>query len=383
MTKYTYTIRWPTVDAHIKSIQITGTFDNWSRSIPAKTDFTQGYSQEIITNEKQNIVFKFVLNDNDWITNDQFKIQYDESGNSNNVIEADELIEVDAPITDATVKSEELNSKDVEEEIVDNKHIAETARDIPQEIAAPEEIEELVEVPDVEDEEPVENIKKEVAAPIEQFEEDTHYSPENEINSSAVLVSEEDPVHVEVPEHSIQSPSKSIITSEDEIISDIDEKSSSPISTQPVHAQQQSLSQVLTSSSSFAAVSLPPSSSEQDYEHLKGEDADAEEDFDTPTNSLGNSSADKQNDEFTLSSNQATTAATAASDKPIKPVLLSQPSESTIEMTKENIMKIPGGYPASPEPKATAAAAAAAASPKKEAGSRRENLISRFKSLFR
>ncbi|RLV93064.1 putative ABC transporter ATP-binding protein/permease [Spathaspora sp. JA1] len=343
----------PSVDAHVKSIQITGSFDNWARSIPPKTDLSKGYTQEIVTDEKQNIIFKFVLNDSDWITNDQFKIQHDESGNSNNVIEADELIEVSVPVSEPINKTEEP-------EVVQNKaEIEEKA--VSEEVVQP----------------PVG--QKEVTAPIEQFEEDKDYSPENEINASAVIVSEEDPVQVETPELSIQSP---IITSEDEIISDIDDKSTSPVSS-PQPAQQQSLSQILTSSSSFAAVSLPPSSSDQDYEHLQGEEV--EEEFNTPTNSLGNSSVLKPNDEFTLSSNQATattatTATTAGSaniDKPVKPVLLSQPSESTIEVSEENIIKIPGGYPASPEPKTTASV-----SPRKEAG-KRENLISRFKSLFR
>ena len=38
-------------------------------------------------------MFKFIINDDQWIVNDQFKVTHDEHGNSNNIIYADELVE--------------------------------------------------------------------------------------------------------------------------------------------------------------------------------------------------------------------------------------------------------------------------------------------------
>ena len=82
----------PLKDENIHSIQITGNFDNWSRSLPTIKS-TKEYLQEIKLESRQDVVFKFIINDDQWIVNDQFKVTHDEHGNSNNIIYADELVE--------------------------------------------------------------------------------------------------------------------------------------------------------------------------------------------------------------------------------------------------------------------------------------------------
>ena len=79
-------------DENIHSIQITGNFDNWSRSLPISSR-PKEYLQEIKLESRQDVVFKFIINDDQWIVNDQFKVTHDEHGNSNNIIYADELVE--------------------------------------------------------------------------------------------------------------------------------------------------------------------------------------------------------------------------------------------------------------------------------------------------
>ena len=82
----------PLKDENIHSIQITGNFDNWSRSLPT-IKLTKEYLQEIKLESRQDVVFKFIINDDQRIVNDQFKVTHDEHGNSNNIIYADELVE--------------------------------------------------------------------------------------------------------------------------------------------------------------------------------------------------------------------------------------------------------------------------------------------------
>lgn len=52
--------------------------------------------------ERQKLVFKFVINGSDWVTDDSYKIEHDEHGNPNNYVDAYELIEVQEFTKDAT-----------------------------------------------------------------------------------------------------------------------------------------------------------------------------------------------------------------------------------------------------------------------------------------
>ncbi|KAG7664639.1 uncharacterized protein J8A68_001864 [[Candida] subhashii] len=375
---YSYTINWPSVDGSIKSIQITGNFDNWSRSIPAKTDLDHGYSQEIKVADKQNIVFKFIINDNDWITNEQFKIETDESGNSNNIIEADELIE-EQPEQEQTKEAAIVEEQPKEAAIVEDQ---------PKEAAIVEE-------------QPEEQPEEEFVEPEVEEEEEPEEEPAAEAIKEAPVVVETPEIEEPVQIDSIKSP-KSFATEED-ILSDFDDKvapisalGAAGVTATAAVAAPQHLSQVLTSSSSFAAVSLPPSSSEYENVHPEEEEEQPEqlvEDQESNVPPTTKSSADKNNDEFTLSSNTPATTTTrpVSSIQDVKPALLSKTSESTLQAKVEDKttsssgdFKIPGGYPTSPEV-GSAASSTTAASPKKEktAVSKRGNLISRFKSLFR
>ncbi|KAK6465477.1 hypothetical protein DFJ63DRAFT_310569 [Scheffersomyces coipomensis] len=340
MTYYTYTVKWPSINPdEIKSIQITGNFDNWSRSLPTQTideikSNDYNYIQKIKLSTKEKLVFKFIVNDSNWITNHNFKIEHDSSGVENNVIEANELIEF---------------------------HEFEQAAAEPESVPA-------------------------IVAPILTTSAATkEIEPEEE--------EEEEPTHITEKDLPIESPV--VVGSnvdDDNIMSDIETKSSPTLKSQ---AQTNNLTQVLTSSSSFAAVSIPSNyDSTHDYENVNKDIDPVTDDFSTPTNSVLNSTV--------LS--EKNTAAPSVN----KPNLLAINSESTLSNTSNvplpssgtaatstndeehehddvvEILKAPGGYPTTPElSNSNPPTPTKATSSNSEKGRRGENLISRFKSLFR
>ena len=471
-------------DENIHSIQITGNFDNWSRSLPTIKS-TKEYLKQIKLDHKEDVVFKFIINDDQWIVNDQFKVTHDEHGNSNNIIYADELVEEseevpaekekDIPIAhkkELTPVEDEEQTPIEEETPVVNKEIADVEKDVlkSEEKELKEEIPEAEEEPiedeepvvpkeePVVDEEPVEEPIEESKVPsdedifvppvstkeekeaetksakedyeergfrigvpkdkfVEEFQQEQEvqaddfvgenskgvsddYMPEPQIEEEeppeelvaedipkdTVVVNEEHESFVE-PDVSLKSPSKSI-TTEDDIISDIDTtKTNEDLPNPSSQQQQQPLTQVLTSSSSFAAISSPPLSS--DYEHLEKdgqrefEDDDDETDYNTASNS-GISTEKKENP----------LVAAYQENKPVKPVLLTHVSETTIDASGggtsnggDTTPKLPGHYPVSPEHKSSSTTSLSSNNNVTQKEStytgKRESLISRFKSLFR
>lgn len=110
---YQYVIEAPD---DVKSVQITGTFDNWSKSLPEIT--TPPFEQTITLPEKQDIIFKFII-DGNWTTLDSYPIVTDEHGNANNVIHAEHLILVEEekeeePERDDTLKLDDEGSASVQ-----------------------------------------------------------------------------------------------------------------------------------------------------------------------------------------------------------------------------------------------------------------------------
>lgn len=477
-------------DENIHSIQITGNFDNWSRSLPTIKS-TKEYLQQIKLDHKEDVVFKFIINDDQWIVNDQFKVTHDEHGNSNNIIYADELVEESeevpaekekdipiahkkelTPVEDEEQKEEEEQSPIEEETPVVNKEIADVEKDVlkSEEKELKEEIPEAEEEPiedeepvvpkeePVVDEEPVEEPIEESKVPsdedifvppvstkeekeaetksakedyeergfrigvpkdkfVEEFQQEQEvqadnfvgenskgvsddYMPEPQIEEEeppeelvaedipkdTVVVNEEHESFVE-PDVSLKSPSKSI-TTEDDIISDIDTtKTNEDLPNPSSQQQQQPLTQVLTSSSSFAAISSPPLSS--DYEHLEkdGQREFEEDDDETDYNTASNSGISTEKKENPL-------VAAYQENKPVKPVLLTHVSETTIDASGggtsnggDTTPKLPGHYPVSPEHKSSSTTSLSSNNNVTQKEStytgKRESLISRFKSLFR
>lgn len=62
------------------------------------------FKGQIKVDKKQKLVFKFVVNETEWVTTGNYKSEFDENGIENNYIDADELIEV-----------EEFEQEDVDE----------------------------------------------------------------------------------------------------------------------------------------------------------------------------------------------------------------------------------------------------------------------------
>lgn len=225
-------------DENIHSIQITGNFDNWSRSLPTIKS-TKEYLQEIKLESRQDVVFKFIINDDQWIVNDQFKVTHDEHGNSNNIIYADELVEeVDKENKANTGATSESKDK----ENAPESSLSETTVALKPEAKSASKPIALKNDNDANDL-PEPTIQKEQPKSTEQHE-------------SLEAIGIEDHESFVEPVVSLKSPSKSIIT-EDDIISDIDShgdnvpKKSGDLP-QP-SSTQQTLNQVLTPSSSFCS----------------------------------------------------------------------------------------------------------------------------------
>ncbi|KAK6197482.1 uncharacterized protein RJT21DRAFT_116411 [Scheffersomyces amazonensis] len=311
----------------IKSIQITGNFDNWSRSLPTQSieqikqnNYT--YTQKIKLPTKEKLIFKFVVNDSNWITNQNlFRTEHDSSGVENNVIDSDKLIEfhefeqapVEASPAATSAAPAQTESEETYDEVV-------TEKDFPAE--------------------------------------------------SPVVIGTED----------------------DGLLSDYEAKSPTSTSTNTFAASKSNtdnLTQVLTGSSSFAAVSIPSSSnSTNDYENLNHNSNidNVIDDFSTPTNSVLNSTVLPERSQQTvnkpnlLSINSESTLSNA-SNVPKDSVSSAADDDDVVE-----ILKAPGGYPTTPEksiPNSNSAASTAIPSRTADKTRRGENLISRFKSLFR
>lgn len=225
-------------------------------------------------------------------------------------------------------------------------------------------------------------------------DEDVEYSEEpediEEEKTGIPALGKEAPVIISSPEFeepvqldSVKSPKS--FTTEEDIISDVEDKIT-PIGSTPNTNNAPPLSQVLTSSSSFAAVSLPPSSSENEYENIKAVADEGEAPESTiPTS---NTFTDKNNDEFTLSSNTPATTQTrpiSSNQEPKKPVLLSKGSEATLQTSNidGSALKIPGGYPTTPEAGSVTSSNPPSPAKDRAVGTKRTTLLSRFKSLFK
>ena len=86
---YQIILKSPTRDA--ASVQVTGTFDDWKLSIPSLDGPSIANGFKVIVQEKKDIEFKFVVNGTQWITSDDYKVVTDEHGNNNNIVYADEF----------------------------------------------------------------------------------------------------------------------------------------------------------------------------------------------------------------------------------------------------------------------------------------------------
>lgn len=80
-------------DTH--SVVVTGNFDNWDKSQGHLAKSSNGFHGRVVVDEPQKLVFKFVLNDSNWVVAPEHKVEHDEHGNANNYVDADELKEVD------------------------------------------------------------------------------------------------------------------------------------------------------------------------------------------------------------------------------------------------------------------------------------------------
>ncbi|KAI5960484.1 hypothetical protein CANMA_003996 [Candida margitis] len=337
---YQYTIEAPT-DAN--TVQITGTFDNWSKSLPEIT--TEPFEQTIELAEKQDIVFKFII-DGNWTTLDSYPVVTDEHGNANNVVNAEHLILVE-------------EEKEEDPKIKDSLKLDDEGSEVVQ-------VENPVVLAVTDGEEESSNVKDKV------IDDGKRGGTKVSQDSFALHEEEENIKEYEAPE-SAKNEASAAHTG-----TGIDPTSSS---------------------SSFAAVSSPPTSS--DFEHINGSPS-AEETTTHESKTLGSQIGSQIGPQETKSTTKppataisSTTNATAGK-KPEKPTLLAHPSESTLRAPASSGNHTPVGESSSSS--TTSNAPESSNYPPRIPGSfdsrpqlerqtsggkKRESLISKFKSLFK
>lgn len=339
---------------HVNSIQITGNFDNWSKSIPAKESVSH-YVQRVHLDTPQKLVFKFIVNGDDWTTNDVYQLEADDSGIHNNVVDEADIKAEQAPTDPTESTKPTTNNVKVPEDIVTTSPESK----VPEEDVSgdPESVPEVV---------PTDKAGS-VAATAAAAAADasaststaTSTSPDlNPISSSVYSDSNIDSIAADLSDTSEAEELKEEVP-DDEILSNIDvsspEKTSSP--------GQENLTQV-TTGSSYAGVSLT-----SDYAEVNQEDAHPDTHVDTSYDA-----PDEEEDLYATPSTSVLNSTVLGKDS--RPKLSSQNSESTLAKENPNevvqILKAPGGYPTSPVKD----------SPVSSTG-RRETLISKFKGLFR
>lgn len=77
-------------DENVKDVIVTGTFDNWSKTLPLVKTPKGTFELEVpikTSGDSTKIEFKFVINDSEWVTSDEYWTVIDETGNVNNYIE--------------------------------------------------------------------------------------------------------------------------------------------------------------------------------------------------------------------------------------------------------------------------------------------------------
>ena len=75
-------------DKKVKDVIVTGTFDNWSKTLPLVKRPDGSFELEVpLAKGTEKIEFKFVLNGDEWVTSDTYWTVVDETGNTNNYIE--------------------------------------------------------------------------------------------------------------------------------------------------------------------------------------------------------------------------------------------------------------------------------------------------------
>lgn len=323
---YQYTIEAP---KDIESVQITGTFDNWSKSLPEIT--TPPFEQTIILDDKQDIIFKFIINGN-WTTLDSYPTVTDEHGNTNNIVHAEHLILVEEE------KDEEIKEDDGLKEKEDVSGLG----DSPVVLAV------------TDGDHTFDNIGKS-----EANKDVNAGATDNKVNTKSLKEEEN------IKRYAGQTKNE------------------------PLASQNATGINPTSSSSSFAAVSSPPTSS--DFENIAETPSPEEPDAEA---NRENVSAHAVNEGNASTANTSSNAA-VPEDKPEKPTLLAHPSESTLRAPQSSgsqtpvvasssssiatpnqedspqALRIPGSFDGRPSLERTSS------------GGKREGLISKFKSLFR
>lgn len=79
-----------------KSVDVAGNFDGWTRSLKAQKAASGSFVATVKVPRREKLIFKFVIDDTNWVVSDAYKIETDENGIQNNYVDAAELTEENA-----------------------------------------------------------------------------------------------------------------------------------------------------------------------------------------------------------------------------------------------------------------------------------------------
>ncbi|ANZ73561.1 BA75_00577T0 [Komagataella pastoris] len=102
--KFSYTNRVFRPDSQAKNVYVTGTFDNWSKTIALKKK-DDVFTATVPLNLGSKIVFKFVVDDQ-WVVSEDEEKETDDQGFLNNILSEETLLALDT--THSTSSSPKL-----------------------------------------------------------------------------------------------------------------------------------------------------------------------------------------------------------------------------------------------------------------------------------
>lgn len=110
--KFSYTNRVLRPDSEAKNVYVTGTFDNWSKSIALKKK-DDLFTATVPLNLGSKIVFKFVVDDQ-WVVSEDEEKETDEQGFLNNILSEETLLALDTHSTSSSPKLKQYLSRTTE-----------------------------------------------------------------------------------------------------------------------------------------------------------------------------------------------------------------------------------------------------------------------------
>lgn len=104
---YTYTFEWPSTN--VNEVYVTGTFDNWNKSVKLVKLPNENKFRQTINLPYEKTIYKFIV-DGNWIVSNFDKKEFGLDGIENNVIFPEDLIKLDSILNSSNIVNNNINN---------------------------------------------------------------------------------------------------------------------------------------------------------------------------------------------------------------------------------------------------------------------------------